>query len=187
MGGLSYPRTGSRPVDAQTQQADAVAVGAPVLLVIGVTLSSCSTPSVDLPSAAPQAFSSTGANSLAPASPSAAPAWKAPPAYAFTVESRCGERNLIGRWRAEVEDGDVVQIEGLDQQSRRVTLSPGELPTLAEMLSRASEVMARPGTKVTVATDPWDGHPTYVEIDWNVSAIDDEECYRISEFVVSGG
>lgn len=38
-----------------------------------------------------------------------------------------------------------------------------------------------PAVGVSLATDPTDGHPVTLEIDWVLAAIDDEECYAVSE------
>jgi len=37
--------------------------------------------------------------------------------------------------------------------------------------------------QVTLALDPADGHPVSVSVDWAQNAIDDEECYEITEYV----
>jgi hypothetical protein len=58
-------------------------------------------------------------------------------------------------------------------------LEPADVPTLGEMLRRAAEATASGESEVTVERDPVDGHPTLVDIDWIVNAIDDEECYEI--------
>jgi len=129
------------------------------------------------------------ATSSAPStSPSAAAEWEEPAAYSFTLESRCGERNLIGRFAVEVENGEVIAVEGLDEQGRTAAtvVQPSDIPTLADLLALVAEAQSDGADKVTLATNPTDGHPISVEIDWQANADDDEECYQISDFVPAG-
>lgn len=128
-----------------------------------------------------------GACSAAGASPSEVAEWAEPAAYSFTLESRCGERNLLGRFAVEVENGVVVSVEGLDDQGRRATsvVQPADVPTLADLLALVAEARGDGADQVDLVTDPADGHPVSVEIDWEAAATDDEECYTVSDLVVS--
>ena len=100
---------------------------------------------------------------------------------------RAGERLLIGRFRVEVENGAVVSVEALDGQAQSVTafITPEAVPTLAEILERVAEARRQNAYEVTLSTDPVDGHPTMVSIDWDFNTIDEEECYAISEYAPS--
>lgn len=114
-------------------------------------------------------------------SPSAAAEWAEPAAYSFTLESRCGERVLSGRFHVEVEHGAIVGVDGLDEQGRTVAASipPEDVPTLADLRALVAEARSDGADKVNPVTDPADGHPVSVEIDWEAAAIDDEECYTV--------
>lgn len=153
-----------------------------IVLVFVLVLSACSTERVEPASHEPTAATSPSSDaSPAAASPSAvAPAeWEEPVAYTFTLESRCGWTSLPGRIRVTVENGEVVDVAPLDGQ----TLPDGrQLPTLGEILERAEEARRDGADHVEVKTDPVTGHPVSVEIDRLTNAIDDEECYEISDF-----
>lgn len=112
--------------------------------------------------------------------------WTEPDTYSFVLESRCGERTLFGRFAVDVEGGEVVTVRGLDLQGRAAAsaLPPGEFPTLAGLLALAADARATGADRVALVSDPDDGHPVSVEIDWRTNAMDDEECYAISDFVI---
>lgn len=140
----------------------------------------------EIPSA--DATAPPGTSSAPSTSPSAAAEWEEPAAYSFTLESRCGERMLIGRFAVEVENGEVIAIEGLDEQGRTAAavVQPNDVPTLADLVRLVAEARSDEADRVNFVTDPTDGHPVSVEIDWQANAIDDEECYQISDFVAAG-
>lgn len=118
-------------------------------------------------------------------SSSAVAEWAEPAAYSFTLESRCGERNLIGRFAVEVENGAVIAVEDLvDQGGATSIVQPADVPTLAGLLRLVAEAQNNGADEVNLVTDPADGHPVSVEIDWEAAAIDDEECYTVSNFLV---
>lgn len=114
---------------------------------------------------------------------SSTPSWQAPDAYEFTLDSSCGERALIGKFRVVVESGSVVEAEGLDESGRAV-FDHGfgdEVPTLSGLLDRAADAEEQGADVVEVqATD--DGRPTEIDIDWDANAIDDEACYQITGY-----
>ncbi len=93
--------------------------------------------------------------------------------------------NLIGRFAVEVENSVVVAVEGLDDQGRTGTsvVQPADVPSLAGLLALVTEARSDGADKVDLVTDPADGYPVSVEIDWQAAAIDDEECYTVSNFV----
>lgn len=121
-----------------------------------------------------------------PEEASSIPSWQAPDAYEFTLGSSCGERALIGEFRVTVENGSVVEAEGLNE-SGQAMLEHGfddEVPTLSELLDRAANASEQGADVVEVqATD--DGRPTEIDIDWDTNAIDDEACYQITDYSVA--
>lgn len=112
----------------------------------------------------------------------AIPGWTEPDRYTFEFEASCGLRVLHGRFRAHVVDGVTQRYEPLDQIELPLPLEPADIPTLGEMLRRAAEATASGESEVTIERDPVDGHPTLIDIDWIVNAIDDEECYEVLEY-----
>lgn len=158
-------------------------------LALALLLTACSATSAPR-SESP--FADASAVPATPSPPSAAPSataeWDEPEAYSFTLESRCGERMLIGRFTVEVENGEVIGIEGLDDQGRTAAsvIQPSEVPTLADLVGLAADARSDGADKVNLVTDPADGRPVSVEIDWQANATDDEECYQISDFVAAG-
>lgn len=119
-------------------------------------------------------------------SPAAAAGWVEPAAYAFTLDSRCGERDFIGRFAVDVKNGVVVAVEGLDERGQTATsvVQPADVPSLADLVALAAKARRDGADQVRVVTDPADGHPVSVEMDWIAAAIDEEECYTVSDFVV---
>jgi hypothetical protein len=111
------------------------------------------------------------------------PSWQAPDAYEFTLDSSCGERSLIGKFRVVVENGSVVEAEGLDESGRALFEHGAEddVPTLSKLLDQAATAEEEGADVVEVeATD--EGRPTAIDIDWDSNAIDDEACYRITAY-----
>lgn len=157
-----------------------------IVLVFVLGLSACSTARVEPASQEPTTAASPAADRTTPAaSPSTSTSveWQEPAAYSFTIESRCGWQSLPGRFRVTVEDGEVVDVEALDDQGRRIDTP---LPTIDEILERAAEARRGGADEVHVSTDPLDGHPVSVEIDWRTNLIDDEVCYEVSDFDPAG-
>ena len=110
--------------------------------------------------------------------------WEEPERYEFTLDSSCGERWLLGRFRVMVKDGEVAEVEGLEEQARDVV---GEqrgresVPTLGQLLDEAA-VARQEGADVVEVEMTDDGQPRYIAIDWDEDAIDDEACYVISDY-----
>jgi hypothetical protein len=109
--------------------------------------------------------------------------WLEPANYSFTVESSCGERALIGTFRVTVHDHKTVAFLGLDEAGRRYQGDAGSLPTLRGLLEEAGDAAAHEADSVKVETDPADGHPVNVAIDYLANAIDDEACYLITDYL----
>jgi Family of unknown function (DUF6174) len=111
--------------------------------------------------------------------------WREPGSYAFTLESACGERDLIGTFRLTVLDGMVTAAEGRDEPGRRLVARrmPHLMPTLVGLLNEARQAQRDGADVVETQVDPADGHPTKITIDADRDAMDDEACYTISDFV----
>ena len=109
--------------------------------------------------------------------------WQEPDEYVFTVDAGCGLRAFSGRYTVHVVDGAVVEHAALDGRGGHMDLSNDQVPTMADIARRYREAKADPDARATIVTDPDDGHPVAVDIDWIVNAIDDEECYRVSDYV----
>jgi hypothetical protein len=109
--------------------------------------------------------------------------WLEPANYSFTVESSCGERSLIGRFRVTVKDHSTVAFRGLDEAGRTYQGNAGSMPTLRGFLMEAEDATTRKADSVKVETDPADGHPLNVAIDWLANTIDDESCYRVTDYL----
>lgn len=111
--------------------------------------------------------------------------WREPASYAFTLESACGERDLIGTFRITVVDGMVAAAEGRDEPGQRLLRQrmPHTLPTIAGLLNEARQAQRDGADVVETQVDAADGHPTKITIDHLRDAMDDEACYTISEFV----
>jgi len=111
------------------------------------------------------------------------PSWQAPDAYEFALDSSCGERSLIGKFRVVVENGSVVEADGLDESGRALFEHGAEddVPTLSKLLDQAATAEEEGADVVEVeATD--EGRPTAIDIDWDSNADDDEACYRITAY-----
>jgi hypothetical protein len=119
-----------------------------------------------------------------------AAAWEEPEDYRFSVASSCGERAFIGDYRVTVRDGKVASAEVSHPDSGQ--WNPVEprwllaILTLAEMLDEVREAEADGADTVEVVTDPADGHPVEVRVDYAVHAIDDESCYDVTEYEPNG-
>ena len=131
---------------------------------------------------APAAGPVAASGAASPASSSAA--WTEPDRYGFVLDSTCGERALIGRFRVAVAGGRVIRTEGLDDAAKRaVQLRLADLvPTLGQLVVEAQTAREDGAAVARTDVDPVDGHPTAITIDRSTDAIDDESCYVISEY-----
>lgn len=113
-----------------------------------------------------------------------AAAWQEPASYTYVLDSACGERALIGRFRITVQDGRVAAAEGLDEPAQRMlaTARSETAPTLRQLLDELDRARQAGADVAEVVTDPADGHPTKITIDPSDNSIDDESCYTITEF-----
>lgn len=122
-----------------------------------------------------------------PQRPGAGPAWTEPAAYGFVLDSSCGERALIGRFRVAVNAGRVIRVDPLDEPAERaVQIREGELvPTLGQLMAEVRTAEEDGADVARTDVDPGDGHPTAVRIDRDANSTDDELCYAISEYTIA--
>ncbi len=100
--------------------------------------------------------------------------------YTMILTSLCGERALIGRFVVTVDDGEVSAVEGLDDAADwAVDADLALVPTIDELFALLHE--ARDADEASATYDPDLGHPTSIYLDWHRNAVDDEECYTVSE------
>jgi hypothetical protein len=76
----------------------------------------------------------------------------------------------------------TYRYERLGDDTSTFPLEPAQIPTLGEMLARGLKAQADAQSSVELVTDPVDGRPVRIEIDWIENAIDDEECYEILSY-----
>jgi hypothetical protein len=81
-------------------------------------------------------------------------------------------------------DHRTIAFEGLDESARRYGGQASSVPTLARILGEAEAARAANADRVEITLDAVDGHPTEILIDYRVKAIDDEACYRITDYSV---
>ena len=107
-----------------------------------------------------------------------------PTSYAYTLTAGCGERALTGTYRVTVTDGEVSAVEPLDKTAEWSLPAAAEhVPTVSELLDR---IVALPAQQVPDVAFAEDGVPTVVFLDNDPTAIDDEECYEISDVRPAG-
>lgn len=154
-----------------------------VLLLLLGGCSAVGVPPSEEPTGEPSVVQAAASTSSA--APSVMTEWSEPAAYSFTLESLCGERNLIGRFAVEVRNGVVIAVDGRDDRGEIATsvVAPADVPTLAGLLALVAEARSAGADKVDLVTDPADGKPVRVAIDWQAAAVDDEECYTVSDFL----
>jgi Family of unknown function (DUF6174) len=126
----------------------------------------------------------------APAEAQARAHWAArrPSSYSFTVDSRCGERALIGRFAVNVVGGQVSTARGLDSAAASflATNPLTAVPTLDGLLDELDAARRAHADRATAVFDATDGHPVRIDIDYSLRAIDDEACYLVSAYSRTG-
>jgi hypothetical protein len=112
--------------------------------------------------------------------------WTVPAKYGYTLDSQCGERALIGRFKVTVVDDKVVHTEGLDDAARRaLMLRVADLvPTLRQLEAEAEDARSKGADVVEIERELSDAHPTKITIDESREAEDDESCYTIEDYTI---
>ncbi len=106
--------------------------------------------------------------------------------YEYTLTSSCGERALHGEFRVTVVDGAVTAVEPVDETATDtlswVPTAGEDVPTVSELLGRIADAP----DDVREAVFDADGIPTHVVFDPEPDAIDDEECYDLTDVQPAG-
>jgi hypothetical protein len=112
--------------------------------------------------------------------------WTVPAKYGYTLDSQCGERALIGRFKVTVVDDKVVHTEGLDDAARRALMLrvAGLVPTLRQLEAEAEDARSKGADVVEIERELSDAHPTKITIDESREAEDDESCYTIEDYTI---
>lgn len=105
---------------------------------------------------------------------------KLPTSYDYVLKSSCGERGFLGAYRVSVRDTKATAVTSLTPD-HAYQPSLDEVPTLVRLLERADA--ANPEAVVDLQVDEA-GIPISLVIDHKPTAIDDEECYQVSELEV---
>lgn len=110
--------------------------------------------------------------------------WTEPNNYTYVLESRCGERALIGIFEVTVEGHEVQDVVALDEDAAAMLEHSGTdpAPTIGELITRLQTATQNGADRVHLEVDADDGHPAMIEIDFDTNAIDDEACYTITDF-----
>lgn len=122
--------------------------------------------------------------SLSPSFPSFSESWEEPASYVYTLTSSEGERSLIGTFRVTVRNGKVADVVGLDESGRgAVERAPEEVPTIGGLLDQLGQARDNGADTAEAAYAP-DGHPVRITLDPEKDAVDDEQSYVISGYVI---
>lgn len=111
------------------------------------------------------------------------PEWEEPAAYRFVLDGSCGETSLNGTWEIAVEDGEVVGLTDLTGLFDPPEQSPEMGMTIEELRGIVEEAGDEGADVLEVEyaeDDP--GRPVEITVDYDEAAIDDEMCYRISDY-----
>ncbi|MFP3882776.1 MAG: DUF6174 domain-containing protein [Actinomycetota bacterium] len=112
--------------------------------------------------------------------------WTEPDEYAYVLESRCGERALIGTFQIVVEEGEVQDVSALDEDAEAMLehIGADPTPTIGDLVADVQAATRNGADRVSLEVNSDDGFPTSIEIDYDTNAIDDEVCYTITDVVV---
>lgn len=99
----------------------------------------------------------------------------------------------LGVYEITVEGGEVTDVDaphweriGQERGSIGFTIDyAGVAPTLSELAAEAVAVEAAGADVVELPTEPTDGRPTRLDIDWDEAATDDEACFIIGDYSVT--
>ncbi|GIH10137.1 hypothetical protein Rhe02_82040 [Rhizocola hellebori] len=126
------------------------------------------------------ALALAGCGDAAPTTAEPSLSWQEPANYEYTVASTCGERLLIGTFKMTVAQGKVTEVVRKDNTLPEV--KPENYPSLKDLLDEYLTAKKNGAHLAKLETDPADGHPTKIDLDPIKNAIDDEACYRISNY-----
>jgi hypothetical protein len=126
----------------------------------------------------------TGSAAPTPTPSRVPPGWQEPASYSYTLESRCGEQQLIGKFRVTVAGGAVTGAEGLDEQGLAALrgTKPDFIPTLRQLIDQVDKARSSGAAVAEVESDPAGGHPVRITIDMSKNSIDDESCFTITDY-----
>jgi hypothetical protein len=99
-----------------------------------------------------------------------------PVSYRMTLTSSCGERMGLGVFRVTVTPRGI-EVQPVDRWSDDTAVQT--VPDLFDFITQASDNGAE---VVDVDYDVELGYPKQIDVDYMVDAIDDEACYRVSDF-----
>jgi hypothetical protein len=94
----------------------------------------------------------------------------------MTLTSSCGERMGLGVFRVTVTPRGI-EVQPVDRWSDDTAVQT--VPDLFDFITQASDNGAE---VVDVDYDVELGYPKQIDVDYMVDAIDDEACYRVSDF-----
>ncbi|MFL6071694.1 MAG: DUF6174 domain-containing protein [Actinomycetes bacterium] len=131
-----------------------------------------------LAACADDASSGTSAKNPQTAFDAAQAAWEesGPDAYSLHLVSSCGERAGLGEFAITV-DADGATAKPLDKWSDQPRIA--SVPDLFDEIKAGLDGNAE---SVQVEYHPTLGYPQRIDIDYVRKAIDDEVCYRVSDF-----
>ena len=116
--------------------------------------------------------------------------WQEAGSYTYTLDSQCGERDVIGTFSITVSDHEVEDASALDESGQALLDSSGlgQIPTLQQRYDEFWQAQwgADVADKAEIQHAPVDGHPLIITIDWDADAVDDAACYVISEYQATG-
>lgn len=112
----------------------------------------------------------------------AGPGTGLPTNYTMVLDSSCGERSLFGAYDVEVVEGHVVRA--VPQSDGAPTPDVDEVPSLVDLEHMADRARAGGASTVELTHDA-QGRPSALTIDHDEMMVDEEECYRVSDLVVT--
>lgn len=165
---------GPEPADVDTRP---TLVRRPLTAVVGaIAMGAMAMTSCAAGPEGPRATATSSAAGSAGSPTSSASVAQIPDSYRYVLESSCGERGFLGRYRVLVRGGVVASVKNLnDDYPYQPDLD--EVPTLTRLVEMAES--AGPDAVVELVLDDA-GLPRSLEIDHLPNAIDDEECYEVS-------
>lgn len=104
--------------------------------------------------------------------------------YAYTIRRVCFcGPEVAGPVRVEVRGGQTVKVETFSGR----TLAAGafdRLDTVEELFATVGEAIDRDPDRIMAGYDPARGHPVSLFVDYDRRAVDEENGFEVSDFVV---